>query len=85
MTNVFIKPSGKLKGSQTMGAKNDSNKPVSVPNKSKVKIMAKVMKAYPQGQAPMASKVVAANQTARSTGPALSEKSSKRNMKYIGA
>ena len=87
-SNPFIKPSGKLKGSQTMAAKGDhksQGNPKSTSTNPKSKVMAGIMKKYPNTYGtPSAGKVVARNESARDIGPAISQKNSKRNLKFIG-
>ncbi len=72
MTNVFIKPSGKAKGSQTIGAKNDKKSQGNSKNAStnpKSKVMAKVMKVYPNGYgAPSLQAIVSQNMAAKDGG-----------------
>lgn len=90
MVNVFIKPKGKLKGSQTMAAKGDhksQGNPKSTSTNPKSKVMAKIMKQYPNKYGtPSPSSVVSANQTARdANSKAISQANSKRKLKYIGA
>lgn len=86
MVNVFTKPSGKLKGSQNVVIKGDKGgQGKSIPNPSKrAKVMAKVMKAYPNGPLPYAQKVVRANEAAKDVGQPISQRNSPRNLKYIG-
>ncbi len=87
MTNVFTKPTGKAKGSQTMAAQGDKKgqgNPKNTSTNPKSKVMAKVMKSYPNKYGtPNPGKVVAANEAARNLGPA-STANSKRNLKFIG-
>ena len=86
-TNVFIKPSGKAKGSQTMGAKGDikgQGKSISNPS-MKAKVMGKVMSKYPNTYGtPNPSKVVKANQAAQDVGTPISQQNNPRSLKYIG-
>lgn len=86
--NPFIKPSGKMKGSQNIVIKGDHKSQGSSKNTNtnpKSKVMAKVFKAYPNAfGTPNASKVVSKNESARDIGKPISQSNSKRNLRFVG-
>lgn len=111
--NTNKKPTGKMKGSQTMAAKGDiKGAPASrlrnntgqklnsqsfgsavpqngvadkVLSPARQKAMTEVMSKYPNKYgAPTPQKVVPSNQSARDLGPSISNKNSKRNLKFVG-